>query len=160
MKIQKMESPAPFCSFFFSYFHSARDCKLWVIPASTTIATHEAHTETTIAVNQLWSCLGCAFLMLYDRLKWKKMWWCNHFFRKRNLFSRGLTNMSISPGPSLCNSTDLSFIVKWNTEISNDDYCNCCSICLPPPPLSPTLRPPPILNNLPSAEFLWVFSCN
>lgn len=53
----------------------------------------------------------------------------------------GLTNMSISPDPSLCNSKVLSFLVRWNTKMSNDDYCNCCSICLPPPPLSPPKHP-------------------
>lgn len=151
-----MESPAPFCSFFFSYFHSARYCKLWVIPASTTIATHEAHTETTTAVNQLWSCLDCAFLMLYDRLKWKQK--CDDAIISLKIsFFPGTDKLSISPGPSLCNSTDLSFIVKWNTEISNDDYCNCCSICLPPPPLSPTL---PLFSIICHQQSFSVFSCN
>lgn len=70
----------------------------------------------------------------------------------------GLTNVSISPDSSLCNSKVLSFLVRWNTKISNDDYCNCRSICLPPPPLSPPKHPSsPILNNLPSADFSWVF---
>lgn len=69
--------------------------------------------------------------------------------------------MSISPGPWLHNNKVLSFLARWNTKMSNDDYCNCCSICLPPPPLShPVQSPPPILSNLPSADFPWVFSCN
>lgn len=47
----------------------------------------------------------------------------------------------MSPGSSSCHSNVLSSIVSWNTKISNDDDCNCCSICQPPPP--PPGQPPP-----------------
>lgn len=117
-----------------------------------------------MAFNQALSYLHCAFLMLSDK---GRKWGVTYDYVLQTKPKKSLflplgkpTDMSLSPDSCLCHGNVLSSVVSWNTKISNDDYSNCCSICLPLPPISPPGHCPPNLSNLPSANFPQVFSCN